>query len=1051
MRKFVIFLIFTFLISGSFSILPVDAEISISPKIFSSLSSSFAGGNGTDSNPYRISNVTQLQSMNEDLDAHYILINDINASETRTWNGGKAFLPIGNSTNYFEGSLDGKGFFISGLFINRLNESFIGLIGFNNGTAQITNISMRDVVITGYYLIGGIAGTNLGLIYNSSVTGKISGYYNIGGIAGSSGIHYSSIDFGTISKCYVNVIINGLDSCGGIAGMSNYGIIEKCSSLGQINDIENLIARAGGLIGSGSATVKTSFSTMDVYGNCVGGLIGDWDSGSISNCYSTGDVFCSLKSVGGFIGYFYNAQITNCYSTGKITSNYSGSGGGFIGYHHYGSVSNCYWDVETSGRTVSDGGLGMNTSNMMKQSRYAGWDFENTWNIVEDNTYPFLRMCDYGGLCKIVTRIDNDTAYEDQNYRMNLDANTSLPGGKGAFWNIRTDAGSWLTIEESGILSGTPTNDDVGEYWVNVSATINNINFDYLNFTMEVVNINDPPKIETTSMPHATEDLFYSHGFEGSDIDPVNDKLTWSMETDAGFLEIDPDTGTISGMPTNNDTGSCSIKIILDDGNGGTDEKEFRINVYNTNDDPVILPFEVPEIREDESFSLDLNAFDEDPTRDNMLWSMKTDADFIEIGKRSGMISGLPRCDDIGSWWVHVYLSDEKGGSDDVNFTLTVLNVNDDPFIELFDVPDAVEDMPFYLDLDAEDIDREDVLRWDLDTDASFLVIDPNTGNITGIPANEDVGVWWLNVSVNDGNGGIDFRIFTLKVLNVNDGPELNLTEIVLEMEEDSPGTELDLNEVFFDIDNDPLTFDFDPSENFTLSIKNGLLKVIPIRNWSGTGSFEITASDGLLSVSINTNVIVTPVNDPPYDVRIIAGSTFREGEDQTVDSSAKDVDIPYGDTLVFTWSSNITGEIGPGQSINLSLPAGRHLITLMVTDGEGLSASTEKEIEVLPRKEILDENEKDEKKLPIGIIITILFFLLILIGSILVFILMKKRKENNMGEQEAMNEFKRAPLPPDQQKVGDSPFILLETRKELDNGKTSPELLSDNLNNDQG
>lgn len=961
--------------------------------------------------------------MNEDLEAHYILVNDINASVTRTWNGGKGFLPIGNSTNYFEGSLDGKGFFISGLFINRPNESFIGLIGFNNGTAQITNISLRDVDITGYYIIGGIAGTSFGLIYNSSVTGIISGYYNIGGIAGSAGIHHSIIDFGTISKCSVNVIINGLDSCGGIAGISHFGTLEACSSSGQINDIENLIARAGGLIGSGSATVKTSFSTMDVYGNCVGGLIGDWDSGSISNCYSTGDVFCSMKSVGGFIGYFYNAQITNCYSTGKITSNYSGSGGGFIGSHHYGGVSNCYWDVETSGRTASDGGLGMNTSNMMKESRYAGWDFENIWNIVEDRSYPFLRWYDHE-IYGIITRMENDTAYEDHSYRLNLEANTSLPGRKGAFWDFETSAGSWLNITESGVLSGTPTNDDVGEYRVNVSATINHRDFHYLNFTLEVVNTNDPPTIETMNIPDACEDLLYSYTFQGSDIDPFNDTLTWSMETDGEFLEIDPQTGTISGMPSNDDTGSCTITIILDDGKGGSDEKEFRINVYNINDAPVILPFEVPEILEDESFSLDLDAIDEDPTRDNMFWTMRTDAGFIEIGPRSGIISGIPGNEDVGTWWIEVNVTDEKGGYDKIDFALEVLNVNDDPFIDLFDVPDAVEDVHYFLDLDADDIDSEDVLRWTLRTNASFLSIDEETGNITGTPGNDDVGVWRLNVSVIDGNAGIDYKEFNLKVLNVNDAPRTNLSELEIKIEEDSPGFEKDLNAVFFDIDGDPLFFDHGSSDNLSMSIEKGNLKIIPVNNWSGSEVFGISASDGSLSISINASILVTPVNDPPYDPRIIGESTYREGEDQIVDSSARDVDIPYGDELTYTWSSNATGEIGTGKSINLSLSSGKHLITLTVTDIEGLSASSSMEIEVLEMEDKEEEREQDDSEMSWFLPIVSIAILIIIAIMIILIFLSKKKKENEKGI-DTMSDFKRAPLPPGSYQKGDSPFLL--------------------------
>jgi hypothetical protein len=49
----------------------------------------FSGiGAGKEEDPYQITTVEQLQEMNDDLDAHYILMNDIDASDTENWNVG---------------------------------------------------------------------------------------------------------------------------------------------------------------------------------------------------------------------------------------------------------------------------------------------------------------------------------------------------------------------------------------------------------------------------------------------------------------------------------------------------------------------------------------------------------------------------------------------------------------------------------------------------------------------------------------------------------------------------------------------------------------------------------------------------------------------------------------------------------------------------------------------------------------------------------------------------------------------------------------------------
>lgn len=55
----------------------------------------FSGaGSGTETDPYIITNVNELQEMNDDLDACYELANDIDASDIRYWNGKAGFIPI---------------------------------------------------------------------------------------------------------------------------------------------------------------------------------------------------------------------------------------------------------------------------------------------------------------------------------------------------------------------------------------------------------------------------------------------------------------------------------------------------------------------------------------------------------------------------------------------------------------------------------------------------------------------------------------------------------------------------------------------------------------------------------------------------------------------------------------------------------------------------------------------------------------------------------------------------------------------------------------------
>ncbi|MGA1820321.1 MAG: hypothetical protein ACMUHU_04850, partial [Thermoplasmatota archaeon] len=80
---------------------------------------SFVGGDGSPEDPYQIADLEGLQYMSADLGAHYILVGDIDAAASSSMNGGLGFLPVGDDSTSFTGSLEGDGFEISSLFIDR--------------------------------------------------------------------------------------------------------------------------------------------------------------------------------------------------------------------------------------------------------------------------------------------------------------------------------------------------------------------------------------------------------------------------------------------------------------------------------------------------------------------------------------------------------------------------------------------------------------------------------------------------------------------------------------------------------------------------------------------------------------------------------------------------------------------------------------------------------------------------------------------------------------------------------------------------------------------
>ncbi|MCK5024511.1 MAG: hypothetical protein KAR56_02730, partial [Thermoplasmata archaeon] len=386
----------------------------------------FTGGDGSIGDPYWIVNVSDLQNMSLELDAHYKLVNDIDASNTSVaghWvnNGGAGFLPVGTIALQFTGNLEGNGFTITNLFINRPGPDYIGLFGAITGAnGNIKNVTLAKVNITGNDYTGALVGWSdaLGAIENCHVEGTVLGDNDVGGMMGynqNGPVTYCSADVdvtmdsggggliawndqATITSCFATGDVTGLVNSygyGGLVGYNQDSVITKCYATGDVS----AAYRVGGLVGThgGGAgdIISQSYATGNVTGTQeqIGGFVG-WNNWAyIENCYSTGAVNGNIY-VGGFAGHNREAHITNCYSTGLVTGNVGV--GGFCGWDGtmFNVITSCYYDNQTSGQITSQNSTGHTTTDMLNNFTYtdAGWDFDNVWFSVNGSTRPFLQM-----------------------------------------------------------------------------------------------------------------------------------------------------------------------------------------------------------------------------------------------------------------------------------------------------------------------------------------------------------------------------------------------------------------------------------------------------------------------------------------------------------------------------------------------------------------------------------------------------------------------------------------------------------------------------------
>lgn len=279
-------------------------------------------GTGDAESPYLISSALHLKKLVDDIEQsetyagkYFKLTTDIHITADK-------WTPIGNSNDSkkFSGNFDGDNHVISG----KLNGS--------------------TTTLTYFGLFGNIYGTNEDRIKfeNLHITADA---YSVANTTCSLGGYNWFVDF---SNCTATGNINGEGNAGGINGLNRAASFSNCHFSGNVQGAYN----AGGLSYdfSGNVTDCTVSGTIrSIQYNC-GGLVGQYISGTMSNCNNYADIFVNTTSyfrVGGIIGLinFDNISITECTNHGTITVNssytseYNTSVGGLVGYFFDGALN----------------------------------------------------------------------------------------------------------------------------------------------------------------------------------------------------------------------------------------------------------------------------------------------------------------------------------------------------------------------------------------------------------------------------------------------------------------------------------------------------------------------------------------------------------------------------------------------------------------------------------------------------------------------------------------------------------------------------------------
>jgi len=215
-------------------------------------------GLGTEENPLQVTSAAQLAEIggliaDGELEAFVgrskVYLRLEQNLDLSGYASGEGWEPIGTEDSPFEGELDGNGYVITNLVINRPGSDRQGLFGIIGPDGLVKNLGVENADVTGRDDTGAITGYAEGSVEGSYSTGSINGNNRVGGIAGSVK--------GSVEESYSTGAVSGNEYVGGIVGY----------------------VTAGG-------NVKGSYSTGDISSNnYAGGIAGCVsENGCVLNC-----------------------------------------------------------------------------------------------------------------------------------------------------------------------------------------------------------------------------------------------------------------------------------------------------------------------------------------------------------------------------------------------------------------------------------------------------------------------------------------------------------------------------------------------------------------------------------------------------------------------------------------------------------------------------------------------------------------------------------------------------------------------------------------------
>jgi hypothetical protein len=541
----------------------------------------------------------------------------------------------------------------------------------------------------------------------------------------------------------------------------------------------------------------------------------------------------------------------------------------------------------------------------------------------------------------MATAIASQSAFEGKSFSLNVSSHFTAPAaGDTLTFSGAMPAGLSLNAH-TGVISGVPTDSDVGNNTITVTAI--DAHGKAISETFQLQVGDSGPTATVIANQTAYEGQAFSLNISSHFAAPaVGDTLTFSGSMPAG-LKIDAHTGIISGVPTDSDFGSHLITVTANDAHGKTISETFQLKVDDSG--PTATAIANQTAYEGKAFSLNVSSHFKAPaTGDNLTFSGAMPAG-LSLNARTGVISGVPTDSDYGNNAITVTATDAHGKAISETFHLQVGDSG--PTATAIANQTAYEGQAYSLNISShfKAPAAGDTLTFSGAMPAG-LTLNAHTGVISGVPTDSDFGNNTITVTATDAHGKAISETFHLQV--GDKGP--TGTTIASQTAYEGQAFSLDVSSHFkAPAAGNSLTFSGNMPTGLHIDAHTGVISGVPTDGDFGNHSITITATDAhgkAISESFHLQVA-----DSGPTATAIASQSAYEGRAYSFDVSSHFVAPAAGDTLTFSGTMPVGLHIDAHTGVISGVPTdsdfGNHSITVTATDAHGKAVSESFQLQV--------------------------------------------------------------------------------------------------------